>query len=109
MDVPGGAVSDRDAGKGNPAALREEDHARTGNVSLLVRTIDVLEVVPPVVISEVGLPIDRASAIDAHIMDTNAGNEGAVGADALPFPAASGKRSVPVCPMPGVLVRVPGI
>ena len=73
-------------------ALGEEDHARTSDVSSLFRTVEVLHIVPPVVIGEVRLAIDRAAAIDVDIMYRETREERAIGRDGLAFPASQRKE-----------------
>ena len=69
VDVPRRAVADGKAGQAHVLALGQEDHARTGDFAALLGTEDILKVlVPPVVLGKIGLTVDRAATIDAHVV-----------------------------------------
>ena len=93
MDIPRRAVAHGKAGKAHVLALGQEDHARTGDLAALLGTEDVLKVlVPPVVLGKIGLTVNRAATIDAHVVHAQTRKGRTVGREALPLPAAQGQH-----------------
>ena len=93
MDVPCRAVADGKAGKAHVLALGQEDHARAGDLAALLGAEDILKVlVPPVILGKIGLAVDDAAAIDAHVVHAQSRKGRAIGRKALALPAAQGQH-----------------
>ena len=103
MDIPRRAVADGKAGKAHVFALGQEDHARAGDLAALLGEEDILKVlVPPVILGKIGLTVDGAAAIDAHVVHAQTRKGRAVGRETLALPAAQGQH---ICAgIPGALV-----
>ena len=74
-------------------ALGQEDHARAGDLAALLGAEDNLKVlVPPVILGKIGLAVDGAAAIDAHVVHAQTRKGRAIGRKALALPAAQGQH-----------------
>lgn len=110
MDIPRRAVAHGKAGKAHVFTLGQEDHARAGDLAALLGTEDVLKVlVPPVVLGKIGLAIDGAATIDAHVVHAQARKGRTVSREALALPAAQGQHVGAGIPGASSPVTVPGM